>query len=71
MLAGLSVSERVRPGVILVATGAWYTTSEFSGLELAGNPNVLTRDQGASSLSQGCAAQTVLVHVELANPRQS
>jgi biotin/methionine sulfoxide reductase len=35
-----------------------------AGLDLHGNPNTLTRDAGASSLSQGCSAQTCLVQVE-------
>jgi len=33
-------------------------------LEKHGNPNALTRDVGASKLSQGCTAQTCLVEVE-------
>ena len=33
-------------------------------LELAGNPNVLTRDHGTSSLAQGPSAHTCLVQVE-------
>jgi biotin/methionine sulfoxide reductase len=33
-------------------------------LDRHGNPNVLTRDAGASSLSQGCSAQSCLVQIE-------
>ena len=33
-------------------------------LNVHGNPNVLTRDVGASRFSQECAAQTCLVQVE-------
>jgi biotin/methionine sulfoxide reductase len=35
-----------------------------SGLDLSGNPNVLTLDIGSSGFGQGCAAHTCLVQVE-------
>jgi biotin/methionine sulfoxide reductase len=66
-LAGASLSEDIRPGVVRLSTGAWYDPADpaVSGsLEKHGNPNALTRDVGASSLSQGCAAQTCLVEIE-------
>jgi biotin/methionine sulfoxide reductase len=62
-LAGATVDEGVREGVAVMATGAWYTPDP-GGLELAGNPNVLSRDIGTSRLTQGCAALSVLVEVE-------
>ena len=49
------------PGVIRLPTGAWYDPqSDAQGRPLCahGNPNVLTRDIGTSSLAQGCAGQT-------------
>jgi biotin/methionine sulfoxide reductase len=46
-----------------MATGAWYAP-DAKGLELAGNPNVLSLDVGTSRLTQGCAALSVLVEVE-------
>jgi biotin/methionine sulfoxide reductase len=53
----------VRVGVVVMAPGAWYAPDE-SGLEIAGNPNVLSRDVGTSRLTQGPSALSVLVEVE-------
>ncbi|MBC7635349.1 MAG: hypothetical protein H7251_07085, partial [Acetobacteraceae bacterium] len=36
-------------------------------IEKHGNPNALTQDVGASSLSQGCTAQSCLVEVRRAD----
>lgn len=66
-LAGVIVSDAIRPGVVQIATGAWFdplAKGQANSLEKHGNPNVLTEDVGASSLSQGCSAQTVTVEVE-------
>jgi hypothetical protein len=57
------IDEGVRRGVAVMATGAWYAP-DAKGLELAGNPNVLSLDVGTSRLAQGCAALSVLVEVE-------
>jgi biotin/methionine sulfoxide reductase len=62
-LAGALIDEAVRAGVAVMATGAWYAP-DANGLDLAGNPNVLSRDAGTSRLAQGCAALSVLVEVE-------
>jgi biotin/methionine sulfoxide reductase len=62
-LAGATLDERLREGVVMMATGAWYTPDE-SGLEIAGNPNVLSCDVGTSRLTQGPSALSVLVEVE-------
>jgi biotin/methionine sulfoxide reductase len=66
-LAGVVLSEAIRPGVVQLSTGAWYDPAE-PGVEGSlckhGNPNVLTRDVGTSRLGQGPSAQTVLVEVE-------
>lgn len=61
-LAGLVTTEALMRGVVRLATGAWFDP-DGEGPEKHGNPNVLTLDRGASSLSQGCAAQTCLVRV--------
>lgn len=62
--AGLRISDEVRPGVIQIATGAWY---EPDGNECRhGNPNVLTLDKGTSSLAQGPTAHSCLVDVAAA-----
>jgi biotin/methionine sulfoxide reductase len=68
-LAALRVSDDIRPGVAKLSTGAWFDPTHWGAsgpgnLEKHGNPNVLTLDIGASSLSQGCIAQTCLVQVE-------
>lgn len=66
-LAGARVSTALMPGVVRLATGAWWdplTPGQPDTLDKHGNPNVLTRDVGASSLSQGCAAQSCLVQIE-------
>jgi biotin/methionine sulfoxide reductase len=66
-LAGAIVSDAVRPGVVQLATGAWYDP-EDGGAEapfcIHGNPNVLTRDAGTSRLAQGCTGQLCLVDIE-------
>ncbi|MGF1501782.1 MAG: molybdopterin-dependent oxidoreductase [Paracoccaceae bacterium] len=65
-LAGVVISERVMPGVVQLATGAWYDP-ETPGLPGTlckhGNPNVLTCDKGTSRLGQGPSAHTALVEV--------
>jgi biotin/methionine sulfoxide reductase len=62
-LAGAVVTQDIMPGVARLATGAWYDYDWQTGIEKHGNPNALTRDVGASGLSQGCTAQTCLVDV--------
>jgi biotin/methionine sulfoxide reductase len=65
-LAGLRINPLLREGVARLSTGAWWDPvlpGDASQLDLHGNPNTLTRDAGASSLSQGCTAQTCLVQV--------
>jgi biotin/methionine sulfoxide reductase len=54
----------VRPGVLILQTGAWYDPAAPGGLERHGNPNILTQDRGTSRLAQGPSAQTTLVEVE-------
>jgi biotin/methionine sulfoxide reductase len=66
-LAGAMVIEAIRPGVIQLATGAWFDpldSAEIGSLDKHGNPNVLTLDKGTSKLAQSPAAQTALVEVE-------
>lgn len=71
-LAGMRLSEDVRPEVIELATGAWLDPLEPGVIDPAapgslcvhGNPNVLTRDIGTSKLAQGPSAHTALVQVE-------
>ena len=66
-LAGVELTEAIRPGVIELATGAWYEPQDYAdpeSLEIHGNPNVLTRDIGTSKLAQGPTAHSCLVEVE-------
>jgi biotin/methionine sulfoxide reductase len=63
-LAGVSVDDAVRPGVVQLSTGAWYDPDPADpGFCRHGNPNVLTADVPSSSLSQGCTGQLALVEV--------
>ena len=66
-LAGVRLSEDVRPGVVQLATGAWYDPldpNEEKPLCVHGNPNVLTRDVGTSGFAQGCTGQLTTAEVE-------
>lgn len=60
-LAGAVVTSDIRPGVVQLATGAWFDPT--GSMCVHGNPNVLTADVPSSRLSQGCAGQHVLVEV--------
>jgi biotin/methionine sulfoxide reductase len=64
--AGLRVTPDIRPGVVAMATGAWWNPATPGATDAAcihGNPNVLTPDCGTSRLGQGSAAQSCLVEV--------
>lgn len=68
LLAGVRITDEVRPGVIQLATGAWYDPVDprtDASLDKHGNPNVLTIDKGTSRLGQGPIAHSALVEVEL------
>ncbi len=62
-LGGAVLDPSVKQGVIVMATGAWYSAGP-GALELSGNPNVLTFDSGTSRLAQGPSALSVLVEIE-------
>ncbi len=57
----------MRPGVVQMATGAWYDPVSLPGephaVCVAGNPNMVTRDVGTSRLAQACTGQLCLVQV--------
>jgi biotin/methionine sulfoxide reductase len=66
-LAGLLTSDALRPGVVQLATGAWFDPlqpGEPGSLDKHGNPNVLTPDRGTSRLGQGPSAHSCLVEIE-------
>jgi biotin/methionine sulfoxide reductase len=65
-LAGLIVSEAIRPDVVQLSAGAWYDPDPLDPTFCRhGNPNVLTADVPSSRLSQGTTAQHTMVQVEL------
>lgn len=67
-LAGVVVSDALRPGVVELPTGAWFDPLDPAApgsVCVHGNPNVLTRDAGTSRLAQGPIAHTCMVEVEL------
>jgi len=66
-LAGVRLSDAIRPGVLQLSTGAWYAPERpgvLGSLDVHGNPNVLTADHGTSRLGQGPSAHSALVEVE-------
>jgi biotin/methionine sulfoxide reductase len=56
----------LRPGVAMIATGAWYDPDWDGDPDCCkhGNPNTLTADLPTSTLAQGPSAQTCLIEVE-------
>ena len=69
-LAAVIVTEDIRAGVVQLPTGAWYDPQDPEddfALCVHGNPNVLTRDVGTSSLAQGCCGQLTTIQVERFN----
>lgn len=65
-LAVVSVTDAVMPGVVQMATGAWFDPSDPSSpgsLECNGNPNVLTPDHGTSRLTQGPSPNSCLAEI--------
>ena len=66
-LAAARVTDELMPGVVQLPTGAWYDPEDPAAQNpmcVHGNPNVLTRDAGTSSLAQGCSGQLAAVQVE-------
>jgi biotin/methionine sulfoxide reductase len=65
--AGAVVTNDVRPRVVNLSTGAWFSPVDPGDPNTAcahGNPNVLTEDRGSSRLAQGSTGQHVLVEIE-------
>jgi biotin/methionine sulfoxide reductase len=64
-LAGITLTEDVRPGVVQLSTGAWYDPDPADpSFCRHGNPNVLTADRPSSALSQGNTGQLAMVEIE-------
>ena len=67
-LAAIRLTDGIRRGVVQLPTGAWFDPSDpedEQALCVHGNPNVLTRDVGTSSLAQGCTGQLTTIQAEL------
>lgn len=67
MLAGVRLTDGLTPGVVIIATGAWFDPGfgkAWQPWDRAGNPNVLTLDIGTSSLTQGPNAMSCLVEIK-------
>ena len=67
LIAGVRLTDGLLPGVVQLATGAWYDPSDPAApdsIDKHGNPNVLTIDRGTSRLGQGPIAHTTLVEIE-------
>lgn len=65
-LAAVAVTDRILRGVVQLPTGAWFDPADPAApvpFCVHGNPNVLTRDVGTSSLAQGCTGQHTAVEV--------
>lgn len=66
-LAAVRLSAGMRSDVVQLPTGAWLDPVDDGQRRMMcvhGNPNVLTRDVGTSSLAQGCTGQLTVVQVE-------
>ena len=64
VLAGAKISDNIMPGVVVLSTGAWFDPDYDLNIERHGNPNVLTKDVGTSSLGQGQKCHTTLVELK-------
>ena len=62
-LCAVAINANMRADCISLPTGAWLDLQQIGEevIEVHGNPNVLTRDQGCSGLSQGNMAHTCVV----------
>ena len=65
MLAGAIVTERVKPGVIVVQHGAWFDPKKTpkGRIDVEGNSNSLTIDKPTSKLARGNVSSTGNVEV--------
>jgi biotin/methionine sulfoxide reductase len=59
------LTDAVSPGVVQLATGAWFDPAPDGTLDRHGSVNVLTLDRGTSRLAQAPIAHSALVEVEL------
>ncbi len=66
LLAAAVFNPNQMPGVLHIATGAWWAPDD-QGTCINGNPNAVTQDIGTSEIAQGPAALTCLVRIEKAD----
>jgi biotin/methionine sulfoxide reductase len=71
LISAAVVSDAIMPGVVRLSTGAWFDIDYDLNIERHGNPNAVTLDLPASSLSQGCSAQTCLIEIRKLDLRQA
>ena len=67
VLAGVIVTERIRPDTVVIHHGAWYCPEEpgdVDTLDLHGCDNVLTIDIPSSKLSCGNVANSTQVRIK-------
>lgn len=65
-ISAAMLDPQLMPGVVMMATGAWYDPDweDTANCCKHGNPNTLTCDLPTSTLAQGPGAQTCLVQVQ-------
>lgn len=65
-ISAVRLDADLLPGVVMIATGAWYDPDWDNDPECCrhGNPNKLTRDLPTSTLAQGPSAQTCLIEAK-------
>ena len=63
-LAYVRLEKDMLDEILVLPTGSWFSRLGSKSTEQSGNPNVLTRDKGTSSLAQGPSANTCLVEIE-------
>lgn len=61
--AAIDIDENIMPGILSIATGAWWDPDE-NGVCRNGNPNAVTQDIGTSEIAQGPSALTCMVSIE-------
>ena len=61
--AAIDIDENIMPGILSIATGAWWDPDE-DGVCRNGNPNAVTQDIGTSEIAQGPSALTCMVSIE-------
>ena len=70
VLAGVHISDKVMKGVVVLSVGAWFDPDYNLNTDRHGSPNTLTKDVGASSLSQAPTSHTTLVEVKKAKKEE-